>query len=406
MSRAVTITGLGSVSAHGAGREALAAALAAGAPATSEVDRTAGYHRPGTARTAALLPPLDLSPWLAPAAARRMGRPSRLAVAAARMAIADAGIDLGAPQRGPTAVAMATTFGSASSTEALLQEMRDSGPETASPFHFTECVANAPAAQVALSLQARGANLTLMQGEAGPLLALARAAREVGAGRAELALAGAVDEVTPLMHAILGRFGALARPDRAGAERALPFAADRDGYILGEGAAVLVLEPEAAARARGARILARFVGSAGANDPSAPAGGWGSGGAALAAALRGFLGAAAPGAPIERIVSGASGARRGDLVEPRLLRSAFDGPSLPPVHTPKGIVGEHGGAFLAAAVLAAAGSPIARPRGCDTVDPEIAFLAHAGRLPGPPARTLVTALASGGPAAWLLLERA
>jgi hypothetical protein len=75
------------------------------------------------------------------------------------------------------------------------------------------------------------------------------------------------------------------------------------------------------------------------------------------------------------------------------------------VHTPKGIVGEHGGGLLAAAVLAAAGCPIARPPACDEIDPEIGFLAHADRLPEPPRRTLVTALASGGPAAWLLLER-
>jgi 3-oxoacyl-[acyl-carrier-protein] synthase II len=299
---------------------------------------------------------------------------------------------------------MATTFGCASSTEALLLETRAAGPEAASPFQFTACVANAPAAQIALSLEARGANFTLMQGEAGPLLALARAAREVSAGRAELALAGAVDEVTPLMHAILGRFGALARPDESGAERSLPFAADRDGYTVGEGASVMVLEPEAAARARGARILARVGASAGANDPSAPAAGWGSGAAGLAAALQRLLGA--DQAPIDRIVSGASGSRRGDLLEARVLKAAFEGGSLPPVHTPKGIVGEHGGGFLAAAVLAATGSPIARPRGCDAVDPEIDFLAHAGRLPDPPARTLVTALACGGPAAWLLLERA
>ena len=405
MSRAVAITGLGSVSAHGAGREVLAAALAAGVAATAEVERTAGYHRQGSARTAAIVPPLDLSAWLPPAAARRMSRPSRFAVAAARMALADAGIDLAAKRGGPTAVAIATTFSASSSTEALLREMRASGPEAASPFQFAECVANAPAAQVALSARARGANLTVMQGEAGPLLALARAAREVSAGRADLALAGAVDEVTPLVHAILDRFGALARPDRSGAERSLPFAADRDGYTLGEGASMLVLEPEAAARERGARILARVGAGAGANDPSAPAAGWGSGAAGLAAALRRLLDAAG-GAPVDRIVSGASGARRGDWLEARLLRTAFDGGSLPPVHTPKGSVGEHGGGFLAAAVLAAAGYPIARPRGCDAVDPEIGLLAHAGPLPDPPARTLVTALAAGGPAAWLLLERA
>jgi len=404
MSRAVVITGLGVVSAQGLGREALAAALAAGVPTSAEVDRSAGFHLRGGARTAAMVGPVDLGTWLPAAAARRMGRPSRFAVAAARMAIADAGIDLPASHPSLTAVAMATTFGASSSTETLLKEIRDEGPEAASPFQFTECVANAPTAQVALSLRARGANFTLMQGEAGPLLAVARAAREVSSGRAETALAGAVDEVTPLLHAILGRFGALAQPDRAGVERSRPLAAGRNGYTLGEGAAVLVLEPEGVARARGARILARIGGSAGANDPSAPAGGWGSGGAGLAAALSRFL-TTMGGARIDRIVSGASGSRRGDLLEGSVLKTGFDRGTLPPVHTPKGIVGEHGGGLLAAAVLAAAGCPIARPPACDEIDPEIGFLAHADRLPEPPRRTLVTALASGGPAAWLLLER-
>jgi 3-oxoacyl-(acyl-carrier-protein) synthase len=335
--------------------------------------------------------------------ARRMSPPSKLAVAAARMATAEAG---GSAEAGITEVVMATAFGPASFTERLLRGILAEGPETASPFLFTECVANAPAAQVAIACQARGPNITVTQREAGPLLALGRAAADVAAGSVARALTGAVDESPPIVHALLDRYGALSRPGADGGEAARPFDRRRSGFLMGEGATVLVVEDEAAARERGARILCRVRAWGSGFDPSASRVSWGRGHEPLARAARRMLDRAglAP-RDIDLVVSGASGAVAGDRLEADTLHALWGEAPLPPVLAPKSVIAEYGGAQLAAAVLATAGAEFGPTAGYETFDPELRVTPHAG---GPlPAlrRVLVTSLAGGGAAAWVVLER-
>lgn len=400
------ITGLGTIGPCGHGREALAAALAAGMPVAAEVDRSAGLHHERGARLAALVGQRDVSRWVPPASARRMSFPSRLAVAAARMALAEAGIDAtgaGGPRVG---VYLATTFGCGLSTESLLRQILLEGAEAAQPFHFSECVANAPAAQLAIAVGARGPNVTLTQREAGPLLAVARGAQAVRENRVDLALAGAVEEVTPLLHALLDRFGALARKEGALAEMPRPFDRRRGGFLAGEGATLLVLEREDAARSRGARALARVAWTRAACDATATASDWGEGEAPLAGALRaGFDEAPGGVAGVGAVVSGASGARRGDRIEARVLRAVWGEAPLPPVLVPKAVIGEYGGGILAPGLLALEGAPFGPTPGFEEPDPAAGVTPHGGGARQIPARVLLTGLASGGGAAWLVLEQ-
>jgi 3-oxoacyl-[acyl-carrier-protein] synthase II len=400
------ITGLGTIGPYGHGREALAAAVAAGEPVVGEVDRGAGLHREGGARLAALVGERDLSRWIPHAAARRMSFPSKLAVAAARMALAEAGVgvtEAGGPRVG---VYLATAFGSALSTEKLLRQILLEGAEAAQPFYFSECVANAPAAQLAIAVGARGPNVTLTQRESGPLLAVARGAQAVREGRVDLALAGAVEEVTPLLHALLDRFGALARAESALAEMPRPFDRRRDGFLVGEGATLLVLEREDAARARGARALARVAWSGAAFDATATVSDWGDGHAPLAAVLRAGLDEAPGGAAgVGAVVSGASGARRGDRIEARVLRAVWGEAPLPPVLVPKAVTGEYGGGILAPGLLALEGTHFGPTPGFAEPDPAAGVTPHRGGARQIPSRVLLTGLASGGGAAWLVLER-
>jgi len=412
------ITGLGTIGPCGHGREALAAALAAGRPVATEVDRGAGLHREGGARLAALVGERDLSRWIPPAAARRMSFSSKLAVAAARMALADAGLDEadaggetgpgGAGHGGPRiGVYLATTFGAGLTTETLLRQILLEGAEAAQPFCFSECVANAAAARLAIAVGARGPNVTVTQRESGPILAVARGAQAVREGRVDLALAGAVEEMTPLLHALLDRFGALARPEGALGEMPRPFDRRRNGFLAGEGATLLVLEREEAARARGARALVRVAWSGAAFDATASASDWGDGHASLAPLLRAGLGEAPGGAAgVDAVVSGASGARRGDRLEARVLRAAWAEVPLPPVLAPKAVVGEYGGGVLAPGLLALDGAPFGPAIGFEAPDPEAGIAPHAGGGRKAPSRVLLTGLASGGAAAWLILERA
>lgn len=409
--REVVITGVGIVSSVGAGRDALCAALAEGRPVLREIDRSAGFHAPHAATRAALVAPEALSPWLAAGAARRMSPPSRFAVAAARAALADAGLEATPAAHERTACVLASTFGPTSFTEKLLRQILIEGPEAASPALFTECVANAPAAQVALAIGARGPNVTITQRETGPLAAVARAAELIRRGRATCALAGTAEEISPLLHAVLDRFRALARPSDPCGERALPFDRRRRGALAAEGATLLLLEDAEAAVARGARPLARVIGFARAFDPAAPPYGWGRAAEPLARTLAGDLARAHALDRVDAIVSGASGARRADRLEALMLRAAWSDPAtsaaslagLPPVLAPKAITGEFAGGQLATAVMIAADrATLAVPRAFEK-DDELGVV-PVGRARGAgPARVLVTALAAGGGAAWLVL---
>jgi 3-oxoacyl-[acyl-carrier-protein] synthase II len=404
MREASVVTGVGTVGSYGVGLSSLADMLAAGTARVTEVDRSGRYHRETGARTAALVAGQDLGPWITPAMGRRLSLPSKLAVAAARMALEDAGLVKGAGS-GPIAVTFATSFGPTSFTERLLKSIAQEGPQSASPFLFMESVCNAAAGQVAIDSGATGPNVTVLQREAGALIALGRGAAAVSDGRVERALVGAVDEMTPLAHAVLDRFGALARSCGAVPEGSRPFDRCRNGFLASEGATVLVLENERAAVARGARILCRVVGSGGAFDPSASRVGWGRGAAVLGRALRSLLERAGCGTrDVDRIVSGASGSVAGDLLEGRVLQEAWASAPLPPVLAPKGVTGEYAGGFLASAVLATQPvrfGPTARSGG---PDPATGVIPHDGRPLPNPRRVLASTLASGGAAAWVLLE--
>jgi len=402
----IVITGLGTLGPHGLGPEALAGGLSQGRPALSPVDLAPGFHRVGSARLAGRIDPLALKPWLDPHKARRLSSPSRMAVVAARMALEDAGLQRAELAGRDVAVCLGTAFGPNEFTVKLLDQARETGPESASPFLFMESVANAHAGQVALDSQLRGANATIVHREASALLAVAQGLAYLEAEGCELALVGCVDEITPLIHAMLDRFDALSCGGAFG-ECGRAFDADRDGLVACEGATVLVLEREERARARGAPIRARISATIRANDPSATASNWGDGHAHLAEALRrGLRRSGIERERIDRIVSGASGSRRGDRLEGLHLREVFGGGDLPPILAPKACTGEYGGGFLAAAVLSLSPLDFGPTPGFESVDPELGIRPHDGR-PLPDARcVLVSSLAAGGAAAWMVLARA
>lgn len=398
----IWITGLGTVGAYGSGGESLRRVLASSElPAPSEVDRSAGYHLAQAPRKALLLDPALLREWVPPGEARRMSPPSRFALAAARMAFRCAGLGEGLPDE-RTGVVISTAFGPSSYSEGLLRQILLEGPESASPILFMESVANAPAAQIAIACKARGPSVTICQREAGALLAVGQAAADVAAGRVPRALAGTLDEMTPLLHSLLDRFGALARNSgQEGEEVARPFDRRRAGYVAAEGATLLLLE----SGERTACPLARVAAWGSAFDPTASAVGWGTGSANLARSLRRTLDRAGiPLESIDRIVTSASGSRSGDRVEALLLKEAWGDLPLPPVLAPKSVTGEYGGGFLGAAVLAAAGAPFGPTAGFEEPDPELGVVPHDGSPLPPPSTILVTSVAAGGAASWLVLE--
>ena len=329
-----------------------------------------------------------------------------MAVAAARMAVEEAGLEPGSGDLADAAVVMASAFGSAHVTEQILRQILFEGPEAVSPALFTESVANAPAAQVALACRARGANITVTQRQAGPPIALGLAMTELAAGRCRRVLVGAVDEVNPLLHAVLDRFRALARAGPDGVEVARPFDRRRTGFVTAEGATVLVLERADGAVARGARTIARLELAASAFDPTAPRAGWGRDPEGLAATLRRRLDQSGIALDtLGAVVTGACGSHSGDRFEALLLRALWEGAGLPPLLAPKAVLGETGAAQLAAAVMAVEGAPFGSPAGFAEPDPDLGVTPHDGGPVRSATRVLLSFPALGGAAAWAVVSR-
>jgi len=402
----ITITGIGTVNTSGTGLAALASTLREGRLKPIEIDQTEGYHRKGSSKLAYLVKNVDLSDWISPHIARRMSLPSRYAVAAAKMAYSNARLRIPEVRDSSVSVALSNAFGPLGNTQKILDQIQVGGPSTVSPSLFTECVANAPAANVAIQCKVSGPNHTISEREAGPLLAVCQGLEDIQAGKANRSLVGSVEELTPLSHSILDIFGALARGKNGLEEKARPFDLKRNGFMAAEGATVLILEKESSAKSRNTKIFSRIVGWGRAFDPSSSRVSWGKGVTALETGLRQcFHRFKINFSEIDLIISGASGSISGDRLEAWVLKKAWKGKKLPPILTPKGITGEYGGAFLGAAVLAASGNPMIPFPSFENLDPELNILPHDGSRLEKIHKTLITSLGSSGTGSWLILEQ-
>lgn len=409
----IVVTGLGVVSCHGCDLDEQRAAVHSGIPRLSEVDRAAEYHRAHGARRAALVDPSCYRSILPPIKARRMSPPSRFAVVASDLALADARwkgeLIGGGASSDETAVVFGTSFGPSSYTERILRQIILESPQAASPMLFTESVANAPAAQVALRHGCRGPNLTVTQREASAALAVIEGVGLLRSGRARRALVGGVEELNPLLHSILDRFGALVGSRGASRRQARPFDVEeaarpqdarRDGFNAAEGAAVLLLERAEDAARRGAPMRARIGVCARAFDPAAPSTSWA---AQPHPAVVERLRQAVPEADrdgIDRFVAGANGSVPGDAYEVSLADAV--GVSAPGL-APKAALGEQGMAGLVGALFALEGIETARAPDYRPLSASPAV--QASTATDPPARSaLVSACASGGAIGWMSFD--
>jgi 3-oxoacyl-[acyl-carrier-protein] synthase II len=196
---------------------------------------------------------------------RRMDRAARLAVVAAAQALEDAGGEPIARER--FGAVIANVHGGADtlyrSELALLQE----GVERVSPFMVPLGLTNAPAAAVTRVNGLRGPSSTVTTACAAGTDALGLAALLIRAGRADAMLAGGAEApITPPVVAGYRRLGALASASRPAAETSRPFDRGRDGFVIAEGAGILLLEEREHARARGATILCELGGYGSSSD--------------------------------------------------------------------------------------------------------------------------------------------
>ena len=193
--------------------------------------------------------------------ARRADRYTQLAVAAAEQAAAEAGVPDGVdPQR--LGVLVGTGVGGLVTLQAECQAWLEGGDRAVSPHFVPMMMPNAAAGTIAMRVGAQGPGFSVSSACATGGHAIGEATRMIDRGEVDAVIAGGTEAaLTGLCIAAFRRMGALSRE---GVSR--PFDAERDGFVMGEGAAVLVLEREDHARARGARILARIAGYGASND--------------------------------------------------------------------------------------------------------------------------------------------
>jgi 3-oxoacyl-[acyl-carrier-protein] synthase II len=253
--RRVVVTGLGAVTPLGLDIEETWRRLLAGEGGCRPVSAFASDGHP--VRIACEASGFDPAEWLDVKAVRRTDRFAQFAVAAARMAEADAGIAVAAaPER--VGVSVATAQGGVASLSACC-----AGADSARihPTLVTAFMPNMAAGWVSMELGARGPAGAPCTACAASAMAVGEGYDAIRLGRAEVMLCGGSEAgVTPLAMAGFAAMRALSRRNDDPERASRPFDAERDGFVMGEGAAVLVLEEREHALARGARIYAELAG--------------------------------------------------------------------------------------------------------------------------------------------------
>jgi 3-oxoacyl-[acyl-carrier-protein] synthase II len=361
----VAITGIGIVAPGAVGIEPFRAMLDAGTTAITPIDRfdTEGL----SAHTAALVRDFKARDYIPAMKMRRMNMLSRYAVAAAKLAIDDAGAKPGTE----SGVALGTAFGPVQTSVDYMQEYVSRGPALAPPQLFAESVANAPGSHIAIEFDLRGFNVTMTQRESSVLAAAMFGCSQIIKGTVPSAIIGGVEEVNEMVFSVLDRLGALCHAEGELTECMRPFDQRRNGMAIGEGSAIFVAEGTPSRRPYG-----WLSGFGIARDTTATISDWGTGHEHVASAMRAAIDdAALRVSDIDAIYASANGTKRGDRVEARAIELVF-GEAAPPVVAAKGYFGEYaaGGGFqLTAALLAMRDQKLHASYGFGEPDEELRF---------------------------------
>lgn len=361
----IVVTGIGTVTSVGIGVEEFWRAILAGRSGIGPVESfdTSRYsvHIGGEVKR------FDGRDYVRHLDPEAMSRASRLAIAAARLAVMDASLSVGSLMPASIGVSMGTTSGEPLMVEYFNDLELASARAALSGAFVAQYPAHVLAAHVAAELGCAGPNLVIPTACAAGNYAIAHAAALIRAGRADVMLAGGADAFSRITYTGFARLGAIAP------ERCQPFDRHRKGMVPGEGAAVLVLERRELALARGATIHAELVGSGltcDANHMTAPQG------HGAAVAMREAMAAARVAAgDIGYVSAHGTGTAVNDRVETQAIKEAFgEAASRVPISSIKSMLGHTMGA--ASAIEAAACALVVRDgllpptMNLETPDPE------------------------------------
>ena len=258
MARRVVITGLGMVSPLGNDVQTSWSRLLAGESGAGPI--TAFDHTDYNVHFACELKDFDPTVWVDRKASRRMDRFAQMIIAAARQAEEDSGVDVAAePER--FGASIATGIGGLHSYQECYDVLLHKGPDRVSPFSIPSIIPNMGAGWVSIELGTKGPLTSQCTACAASNMAIGDALDAIRLGRADVVFAGGTESpITQVGIAGFDAMRALSRRNDDPARASRPFDKDRDGLVMGEAAAVLVLEEPEHALARGAKIYGELAG--------------------------------------------------------------------------------------------------------------------------------------------------
>jgi 3-oxoacyl-[acyl-carrier-protein] synthase II len=254
----VVITGLGAVTPLGNDAETFWENLIAGKSGAAEI--TAFDHSPFLVHFACELKDFDPTKWIEKRTARRMDRFAQMVLAAARMAEEDSGIEIES-QTDRIGVSVATGIGGLQSFQECYDTLLQRGPDRVNPFSIPAIIPNMGAAWVSMQLGTRGPLSAQCTACAASNMAIGEAVDAIRLGRADAMLAGGTEAgITPVGIGGFAAMRALSRRNDDPERASRPFDAERDGFVMGEAGAIVVLEELEHAQERGAKIYAELAG--------------------------------------------------------------------------------------------------------------------------------------------------
>jgi 3-oxoacyl-[acyl-carrier-protein] synthase II len=354
MKERIAITGIGVLSPIGIGREAYWEALSQGKTGFRPVTLfdTSSFR----VHVAGEITDFDPLSFLGKKGLRDLDRSTRLICSAAKLAIDDSRIEITEDTTHSMGVSIGTTFGSLHSISQFDRSGLIEGPRFVNPSHFPNTVINSPASQVSIKFKIKGFNTTISTGFCASLDAVSYAADFIRLKRADVVLAGGVEELCEETFMGFHNLGCLSGMDGS-APICCPFDARRNGTILSEGAAVLVLENEEHAVNRNAAILARILGYGNAFDPMAESNFHHTGRGLKNAVMLALQEAALNPGDIDYVCACANSSKGLDRMETNVIKEVFGMRALSlPVSSIKSMIGESFSASGALSLTAAVGA--------------------------------------------------
>ncbi|MBA2418988.1 MAG: beta-ketoacyl-ACP synthase II [Nocardioidaceae bacterium] len=255
----VFVTGLGTTSPVGGDVDSTWTALLAGQSGVRRLEQDWAEELPVKIAASAAVEPTAV---LERVKARRLDRSTQFAMVAAMEAWADSGLADTEVDGERLGVAMASGIGGVQTLLANYDLLKEKGPRRVSPLSIPMLMPNAPAANISLLVGAKAGVSTPISACASGNEGIALAVDQIRLGRADIVLAGGTEAaIHPLPMAAFAQMMALSKREGDPTVVSRPWDVGRDGFVLGEGAGVLVLESEEHARARGARIYAEVRGA-------------------------------------------------------------------------------------------------------------------------------------------------